>query len=224
MSDEVSVLIATIPSRHPSLHDVVWALAPQASRVCVSLNGFQRYPDWLDAFPTVQHIVHPTDERRANAVWEWMSLVRGYVVIADDDIAYPTRYIEHMTSTVERYNRKVVITVHGKWFNGGRLGLTHFAHRLFMDRRVEIAGVGTCCFHTDLLRPDPSAFPNPYFRDLQFSLLCKRMGIPIYAIQRMDDWLRPIPTKGLTLCDKTQQDDLLRTQGIELMEGIRNGK
>ena len=46
--EQVLVGIASIPEREASLEQVVRALAPQADRIQVSLNGYERIPAFLD--------------------------------------------------------------------------------------------------------------------------------------------------------------------------------
>ena len=225
MSSDTTVLIASVPDRQLLLYKVLQSLYPQVERVCLSLNGYQQSPRWLDCFSKVQHIIHLVDERRANIVWEWMGSTHGYVFVTDDDILYPSDYVQRMRAALDLHDKKGVMTVHGKWFGPtGSPCLAHFAFPLPCERRVSIAGVGTCCFHTDELAPTPNDFSDPYFRDLQFSLLCQRKSLPIYAIGRKGKWLSGMPTSAPTLCDVTRKNEDLQVRGFQLMEGLRHGK
>jgi hypothetical protein len=221
--DSITALIATIPSRQLSLCEVIKSLAPQVDYIYLSFNGFSKCPDWLRQFTNVQYIIHPIDECRANVVWEWANFLNGYVFIADDDISYPPDYVHRMREALDKHERQAIMTVHGKWFIAKqKLGLTHFAYSLSKESLMDIAGVGTCCFHTSVINPTLNEFDFPYFRDLQFALLCKQRHIPIYAIQRKEKWLRQLPITGATLCDLTSNNSVLKSIGNDLIEKIKH--
>jgi len=214
--------MATIPDRIDTCCKVIDNILPQVDRLYLSLNGFSEQPQWLDSIKNLQCEIHSTDILKANVVWEWSEFFNGYIFIIDDDIEYPPNYVETMIQAIERYNRQAVISVHGKWFDfQKRICLTHFSHRLQKDMKVQIAGIGTCAFHTDTIKPCPIDFPIPYFRDLQFALLCKKENIPIQSIVRKDGWLKPLSTHGTNLCDITHNDIRLRQTGIFLLKGLQ---
>ncbi len=222
MTSKITILISTVCERSSTFQTVFQGLVNQADRICVSLNGYTEVPIFVRNESRVSYKINEVDLRRANHVWDWMSDVEGTVFIADDDILYPDDYVQRMVDFLASHRNKIVASVHGKWFDSqGKIGLTHFKFELPAGIQLDVAGVGTCSFHTDLLRPSLNDFPQVYFRDLQFSLLCRKNSIPIYAIPREVGWLKPLKTIGSTLCDTTRQDRILHAHEVQLLKEIR---
>lgn len=212
MKESKIALLPTIKGREKSLKQVVNCLYDQVDFINIVFNGYDSIPNWISEFPKITAKLQVEDKYAACSVWLHQNL-NGYIFVVDDDIIYPPNYIEKMKSKIDEYERKAIIVVHGAEIKipyttyNKSCCLHHFKFSCDKDVKVDIAGVGTSAFHTDTFNPGLSDFKYKYLRDVQFSTLAAKQSIPIICIKRDDNWLMPITTLGITICDTVISDN-----------------
>ncbi|HSV98612.1 MAG TPA: glycosyltransferase [Sedimentisphaerales bacterium] len=200
-------LIVSIPDRQEGLRGVIRDIEGQVDEIRILLNESETVPQDLYACRKVSRIeISRTGELFASGAW---TLLRpeddAYVFVLDDDIHYPADYVPKMIASIEARQRRAVAVVHGFDFcepyaDCVRDRLVYrFESARSRDGVVDAGGVGTLAFHTDTIRPDLKDFPNPNFRDLWFSVLAARAGVPIVCVARDPHWLHSRDVQGKQL-------------------------
>ena len=211
--DEVTVSLATIPSRRSSLEQVVAQLLPQVDRLRVYLNetpgiGETEYPD-IPRFLKHPKIVavwsHDTvfgDQGDAGKYF-WASEVRGYHIICDDDVLYPSDFVAALVKAIERYGRRAVVGFHGavltepfQRYYGSRRSY-HFTDPLKEDLPVHIvAGAGGVGYHTSTIKVHRDDFKHPNMGDIWFGLLAQQQQVPLICLAHLGGWLTSVASTG----------------------------
>jgi glycosyltransferase involved in cell wall biosynthesis len=211
--------LCSIPERVDSLRQTLASLAPQVDALNIYLDRYDSIPDFvLGCHPRVE--VHRSEKYpglRDNGKFLALSTQQQpcYFFTADDDIIYPPDYVASMIRSIEYYGRRAVVGVHGVlvpeysegYFSGYRKVLM-FKNGLEADALVNNLGTGTVAFYSGLLRNlTLEHFPSPGMADLHLSVFCKRLGIPMIAVARPDEWLRELPTSGTSLYEEFNNVD-----------------
>lgn len=211
-------LIVAMPQRLESLRYVLRSIQPQVDEIRILINNTAESPQDVAAMDKVMTVrTDPSGALYASGVWTLLKPDDdGYVLVLDDDIAYPPDYADTMIAAVERHHRKAVAVVHGMDYRtpfadciDDRV-VYRFQKAKSTESVVHTGGVGTLVFHTDTLRPTAAEFPNPNFRDLWFSILAAQKKIPIICVARAEGWLKQIQTADQSLWQRSQQADWRR--------------
>lgn len=215
--------LATLASRRGGLRRVVESILPQVDRLYVYLNGHEELPECLRHRKAVPVFSRDAGYRGAEAKL-WFTDPASYQAIMmpppdavhftiDDDIVYPPNYVERMVAALERHPGAVVC-VHGSIFRepfesyrGSRMSV-RFMAGLAEDAQVHVPGSGTMAYRLrDLevqLRRDLD--PRMPTIDPSLAVLCKRRGVPVWAIARPLGWLQYVPPpKGGTIYEQRSQ-------------------
>ena len=121
----------------------------------------------------------------------------------DDDFLYPKNYVANMIDTIERFNRKALITVHGSIFAPDvdwyyeRSRAYGIRQPLYEFKFVQLPGSATVAFHTSTLHIKYEDFPREPMVDLKFAIIAMEQNIPIIAIPRPQGWVKFLELEGL---------------------------
>ena len=221
----ISACIASYPPRREKLREVVARLLPQVDQLHVYLNEYEEIPDFLRHSRISVELGGTARNLRDNGKFHFMQkLPTGFVLTVDDDIAYPPDYVETLVRKVEFYERRAVVGLHGtifakpirNYFRGRTV--YHFEHELGNDVVVNQLGTGTVAFHTDLLRPDLGEFKTTGMADVWLALACKRLGVPMVAIERPAGYLQSLGVEETTLFREFRKDDSRQTKLVRSVE------
>jgi hypothetical protein len=217
-SEQERMIVATMASlagRERLLEQTLASLIPQVDAVCVYLNGHDRIPPFLRQ-PKVLHAVlskeagwrgaeaklwwWDRDEFKATPYWNDDDVA----LIVDDDIIYPSNYVQEMTAALVRHPRSIAC-VHGsiltepfesyltsRWVARARGALAR-------ESRVHIPGTGTMAFLAGSfevsLRRDVTW---SHCVDVMAAIAAKAQGVEVWAVARPDHWLHPLalPVNG----------------------------
>jgi len=200
-----SAAIATYPGRADALPHTINSLINQVDYLFIYLNEYNQVPDFIEKHPQRKRIVVIVDEegsRRAEAKLHWANRINGYYFTCDDDIIYPSDYVEATVKALDNINRKGVVGYHGIVFNssvasfkGDRKEFYRFSESLEEVKVVNLLGTGVCAFHTDLLvGVDTTLLAKfPYAVDPAFAVICKANNIPMYCLEHKENWLESSP-------------------------------
>jgi len=118
MNKEITVTMASIPSRKEGMLAVAAAMLPQCDRLCLYLNNYGEVPKELPKSKKLVIVLagngrkHP--DMGSQGKHFWLDTYRdGYYLTVDDDIFYPDDYAAKMVKAIEKYSRKAIVTVHG---------------------------------------------------------------------------------------------------------------
>ena len=207
MPEKTIALIVSIPERAVALRHVLACISPQVDEIRLMLNGYQQAPEDLRTYANISKIC-TSAEGEPGACGAWTLLGpddMGYVFLLDDDIVYPSDYVETLIGRIERYRRKAAVAVHGMDYQRPYTDciknrvVYHFMESHSVDSIVHCGGTGTLAFHTQTIRPKVDDFPMPNIRDLWFAILAMRKNVPIVCVARRQYWLQQIKVSGNTI-------------------------
>ena len=199
----VTAALATYPGRRQVAPEVIDRLAAQCDKVFVYLNNYDEVPPFIARHPRrdkIVFILDPASQKRAAAKFHWLTTVRGYHLICDDDILYPPDYAARMVDAIERHRRRAIVGVHGVVFEPevrdartSRRTTFKFPEALEHDRPVHFLGTGTVGLHTDVLGALDLRLLEAYpiANDEILAVSAKEAGVPMICIERRAGWLDP---------------------------------
>lgn len=128
---------------------------------------------------------------------------KGYYLTIDDDICFPSNYIEQMIIGIEAYHRKAYCSFHGGLFPilDGKVNHVYprrvcqrktFEDYCQKDERVHIGGNGISGCFPSILGITDAIIPNDLIGgdDEQIALFCQRNEIPIIRLAHNVKWLK----------------------------------
>ncbi len=193
----VTASIATVPERERSLTSTLKSLAPQVERIEVHLNDGAPSPA-IDE-PKVRSYVRKEGRGDASRFYSPLEGDPDYLFFFDDDLVIPPDLVAHTISLIEGYDRKAIISYHGKVLPDRvdrdlyKLPFKKRVHCLNgqkKDTRVDIPGSGIMAFHRDTIELRPEDFPVANMADLWVADKAGRKGVPIIAAAHSSGWIR----------------------------------
>jgi len=233
--------LASIPERHSILHRVISSLIDQVDQINLNL------------FVPIDQLVNPKDDEPGKQSFEvpkWMKhgkiklcfhdnrLQDGskflnaptepghYVLICDDDIAYPENFTEHMTSLLTNpFKNKVIISCMGKVLRQRPIN-SYFKDELYCGKTfetikafyaVEVPGTCAMAYCTDhvVITADDMKSPNS---DICVGAWAKKNNVRSYVIPHADKWLIDLtsllPPGSTNMFDRYKNDDSVLTEFV----------
>lgn len=188
--------MATMPSRINGLPATIAAIIDQVDHLFIHLNEFDDVPKFLKR----PSITVTTSKQFGNLkdTGKFLGLAEvgdeALYASLDDDIIYPANYISNLADVLNRYDRKVVVGVHGTIYPARPISfferlILHFRRALPLDVPVSCLGTGTAMFQAGTLRPRIEDFKQHGMTDIYFSGLAKAAGVPLISVARREEWL-----------------------------------
>lgn len=230
----ITAQLATIPQRVSSMLLTVNSLNSQVDFLNVMCNNYtEREANFINAslndwqyyrnFKPTALAFH----KRNNEIGDAEKFYKvenhsGYFFTCDDDLIYPPDYVKYMISKIEQYERKAVITLHGRNYTPGRIEkyyggrnrteAYHCLQRVEGDHKVMIGGTGVMAFHTDTLKIKYEDFKLPNMADLWMAIVCRNQNVPIMVVEHLPNWLQVGYDGEDTIWNKHYNDDSMQTE------------
>ena len=196
--------VCSIPGRAEVFHAVVQRILPQLDQLHVYLDKYESTPEFLNSDKiTVYHSKDYQVDLRDNGKFLGFNRLKKahpkgfYYFTFDDDIEYPHDYVRHLLCSIDDFDGKAVVGVHGVVnfespanYSAERF-IYHFALcALDQPKLVNNLGTGTVAFWSGALESiDPFAWGRGGAVDIDFAILAKRQGVPMLCVQRHQGWL-----------------------------------
>jgi glycosyltransferase involved in cell wall biosynthesis len=224
-AEKVYASVCSIPSRQAALQSTLSSLYHQVDRIFLYLDNYERVPDFVlpmrritvlrsGDFPGLRDngkflMYNETVRENKGAPFYWFT--------CDDDIVYPSDYVNTMIRSLAHFENRVVAGLHGvvveeqprKYFRNRYVYHYEFS-ALPHPRLVNNLGTGTVAFRSNLFGSiDPYGWPQGGMVDIFFGVLCARNGIPMACVPRHAGWLKTLAETGDTpnLMDEFRNDD-----------------
>ena len=245
----ITAQLATIPERITLLPTVINSILPQVDRLNVMLNGYtdQQLSDlmrlWYDSLDmTIDsrlRFIRRQNQMTDGEKYYGIEDIEGYIFTIDDDIKYPPGYVHDMITKVEQYDRKFVVTLHGRVFQDLPINSYYGSksrkaiyqclhgfdgdHIILDENTVGCGGDGVMAWHSDTLKMRYKYVELPNMSQLWMALTCNRFKVPQMAIGHPADYLTYLWPEKLgnhqTIFEKEveesfEQADLINTRWI----------
>lgn len=193
--EKVIVGIATMPGREKSLKETLASLLPQVDAVYLTLNGFTSVPSWIRN-PKIVATVEPTNSLGDAAKFGYKAQ-KGYIFTCDDDLIYAPDYVNKMVCAIEKYNRKCVVTIHGRRFMS--MPVKSYYHcdafvvrclsSLVKDTFLHVPGTGVSAWHSSTIKIKMADFEIKNMSDIWMAIICQKQHVPVVAIEHIHGWV-----------------------------------
>jgi len=183
-------------NRKETLLKTIDSIFDQSDIINISLNSYESIP--VELYDKKIRIFI-TDNEKGDA-YKFIKLEKsnGYYFTIDDDIIYPNDYSKYLIEKVEEYNRKSIITLHGRSFDsfpinsyyksaGRRI---HCLYNHLNDESVQFGGTGVMCIHTDLLKLNLNYFKFPNMADIWIGKYAMENNINIMCVKHKEGFLK----------------------------------
>lgn len=195
--DRITASMATMPGREESLKQVIASIIHQVDELRIYANNMTK--------PVVKHRKikwyfsgeHAGDLGDAGKFYGCED-IRGYHFTIDDDLTYAQDYVFKMIGTIERYERRCVVSCHGRSFPTGAIrsyykgAIARFSclRSLASDTFAHVIGTGVLAYHTDTIRVPFAIFEASNMADIWFSRYCQIKGVPRLVMKHPVGWIK----------------------------------
>ena len=196
--------IATTGKREDELKRTISSLENQVDEVLVYDNSRQKNLTDNGKFFFLDMFNHPI-----------------YYFSCDDDLLYPSNYIEQTIEWIE--DSECIVSWHGRILKDREkyYGADHFGIRFWQAIEqpyfLDDSGTGVTGFRTDYFNPDIWNSKHKRMSDLVFSLEAAKQGKKIVSPPKKQNWITEQPTKSSIFAEERHGK---QTQQIELMKEI----
>lgn len=213
--------LAAIPSRESALERVVKSLIPQVDRVGVYLNNWEHIPEFLNHPKVVVARSQDHGDLGDAGKFFWVDNHKGYYFSCDDDLVYPSDYVERIIKKIEDYDYKAVIGWHGSVISDSfkdyydpidRRVFSYSVGRPF-DIDVHILGTGVLGFHTSTLKVHLKDFERPNMADIFFARLGQQQKIRFVVMEHLAKEIETI---------EAFQEDSINKHGQQQVGSVKN--
>lgn len=207
--DGVVISMATFPRRKAGMLNVVNALLPQCDKMYIYMNGYTAIPDELPKSEKIHAILAGPGSMfpdiGSHGKLYFAGVDDGYFLTVDDDIVYPTDYVEKMTKCVDSYNGRAIVGVNGfVWHtvngtivnqpDGSTVNFSKncpFTAGSDKDVSMHVCGCGTLCVRAKDIGLTNSVCTGDVNSgdDADVAIWAQKNGIPVIRIKSVAGWL-----------------------------------
>ena len=222
---KVYACLASIPRRVYALEKTIASLIGQVDGIKVHLNDYQFLPDFLKN-PKIE-VVHGDNSLMSCTKFLWSDRLDGYVLTCDDDLIYPSDYVERMTAAIDKY--KCISCAHGSKLAPGKIG-SYYKDRTVYDARLEVRedtfidvpGTGVMGWHTDDIKLSMSDFDLPGMEDIAAYRAIYQHSYTAVVVAHPAGWFRSSTHKNDGgLYSEAVRDDSRETEVINANKNHR---
>ena len=224
---QVTISIASMPSRETGLLEVVRRLLPQCDRMNICLNDYPFTPKELLHPKITLHQPSGEDALSDHGKFFWCRGMLGYHLTADDDIIYPWDYVETLVRKIDQYQRRAVVSFHGSrcLVAEGRLinypygrQLIRFGDTIMTDVTAHMLGTGVGGYHTSLLNWDYTMIPEGG-TDEHLAMYAQAHKIPMILAAHRTGWI--LDNRGASMQDPIHARRNIQQKMINMLCGYK---
>jgi hypothetical protein len=217
--------LCSIPDRLTLLPKVIKSLLPQIDQLYIVLNGFEEIPDILNQFNNKKVFIRCSDNSMTDAEkFHNIEFRQGYLFTCDDDLEYPSNYVNYMISKIEEYKRKAIITLHGRTlmprpitsFYNDKIEYYHFMQNVTEDHQVDIGGTGVTAWHSNTIKLSFDDFKTPSMADIWMAIQARKQDVKIIVAKHKKGFLKYLEPElcGKTIWGEESHNDSVQTKII----------
>lgn len=192
----ITVKIASIPERISQLEATIESFLKKVDSIQVYLNNYSFIPSFLNHRKICVFTSQEYGDIGDIGKFYQIEQQNGYILTIDDDLIYPSDYVDFMVRKIDFYQRKALICVHGNILPKQKMTSyykdkqgVHFEKELENDIKVDVPGTGTLGFHTENIKISQQIFLSPNMSDIWLAVHAKKNDISIISMERANDWV-----------------------------------
>ncbi len=197
--DKITASMATMPGRERSLQETVKSIINQVDELHIYMNDIDTYPIFAEN-PKIKLFFsknHHGDLGDAGKFYT-ADTIEGYHFTIDDDIIYPSNYVNTLIAAIEKHNRKLIVSCHGRIFSNLPVASYYKNHtqafsclrKVNEDVYAHVIGTGVLAYHTDTVKVNLAVFEYTNMADIWFSKHCNEHNIPRLIIAHAKGWIK----------------------------------
>lgn len=211
----ITANIVSIPERIESLKQCINSLYHQVDAINVFLNNYKEVPDFLNS-SKIKNIVKSNNTLGDAGKFYFVNQTEGYYLSCDDDIIYPSGYVDDIIDKINHY--ECLVSYHGRKFDlcnscrkqissyyKGYKQFYHCQKEVKKDKKVDVIGSGVAGFHTSFLRPPLDFFKEPNMADIWLSAYAKQQGVKRICLAHSEEWIKSQSNKGIYMTNDALQ-------------------
>lgn len=217
----VRAYTATIPQREKTLQISIASMLPQVDSIQVVLNNFKHVP----AFLKHEKITCVFGDNSLEDGSRFKNIAtEGYVIVFDDDIEYPSDYVETMIIHCNRMNG--IVAPMGKILKPRPI--EHYykdikeTYKTFQEvagyHRVDVPGACGILWNADKVKITEDIITKEvHHSDICVGVFAKQNNIPCFVVPHAADWLKnllPMVPKSPTIFGKYRNNDNILTDFV----------
>lgn len=198
-ADKITAYMASFPSREESIVKAIESLIGQVDELVIATNGEMQIPSYpnVKVFNIIDKFGDIGCAGKFIFAYDW----NGYILTVDDDFVYPKDYVSKTIEAIEKYERKAVISWHGRIcdfpiqrYKGGHREFYQCTKKVEQDHEVNILGTGVMGFHSSTLIPNYDVMEMRYANcsDILFSISLDMRDIKMIVPEHEAFWISPI--------------------------------
>lgn len=189
--------MASFPGRENSLEEAVKSILPQCDELNIYLNNYNSVPSYLQ-HPKINVFRSQEELGDLGDVGKFYTVADqdGYIFTVDDKLIYPGNYVAEMISAIEKYNRKAVVSCHGRNVKPNCESYYHDYYKTFRcldavvnDEFAHVVGTGVLAWHSSTIEVELSAFKSSNMSDIWFSILLQKEKVPALILNHAARWI-----------------------------------
>jgi len=210
--------MAAQPRRFPNLEISVPILAKQCDKLWIVVNPEDsktveeptpQLPAVFDEFDNLEIIINSKNLGDKEKFIGMQYQDKGYFFSIDDDILYPSDYVEKHIEFMFQIENWGITCVHASTFSpfgntdgfAGKRKMYHFEWEQRALEKVLMPGTGTACYDVSTFKMLPEEQPTTNMADVWVACKAAQRGVPVYTIPRPNAWLKGLPSYGDAICE-----------------------
>jgi len=192
--------MATMPPRIPALEETIPYMLRLCDELHIYLNEFDHIPDFLfhekiRLYPSQDYLGDLGDVGKFFTCGQWPQK-DAYIFTVDDKLIYPSDYVDRSVEAIEEYERKAVVSFHGRNLKPNCNSYYFDAAAFFgvlssvpVDQWAHELGTGAMSFHSSTIKPSLDVFKTINMTDIWFSMYLQKKKIPILIRRHRKGWV-----------------------------------
>jgi len=205
--------MATFPARREIFKDALSSIIDQVDELHIYFNDYDKIPDFPRDSRIHCYLGHDCsgDLKDAGKFYKVPNLSDCYIFTVDDDLIYPSDYVDTLIHYIEVFNRRCIVGAHGVIFPDEKLGyldnrdVLHFREAT-NGRFVDLLGTGALGFHSSAISIQPEDFKSLGLADLWFAVAAHSRDVPLFAVPHESNWMKPLEDRGPKLYENAKED------------------
>lgn len=221
---KITANMATMPKRLKTAIKTIESIYDQVSLVRLYLNNFDIIPkEFID---DKIYVYQGRDLKSSGKVF-WADTPNEYYFCIDDDILYPSDYVDYTLKKLHTYDDDVIVSYHGRVFPRNRkvndyfkdrTKFIHFTQKNPQDEMVDVIGNGVSCWNTNNIKIDVNKFQYHYMDDILVSAQAHEQGKRRIVVSHEEGYLKILETSSGSLYEKYNKNSTIQTKVCNSIE------